>query len=80
MGDDDVPVFVEVSILCDRCEDLLAATADTYSAAQGALLDTARKLGWYVAARVGTNGSYLTNLPSCDLCPKCYRAWAPSAP
>ena len=80
MADDDVPVFVEVSILCDRCEDLLAAMGDTYPAAQGALLDLARKRGWYVAVRAGTNGSHLTNLPPCDLCPKCYRAWTPSVP
>ena len=80
MADDAEPVFVEVSILCDRCEDLLAATADTYSAAEGALLDLARKLGWYVAARAGTNGSHLNRLPACDLCPKCYRAWTPPVP
>jgi len=79
MSDDDVPLFVEVSILCDRCEDLLAATAETFPAAEGALLDIARKLGWYVAVRAATNGSSLTKLPSCDLCPKCYRAWMTSA-
>jgi len=78
MSDDEEPTFVEVSILCDRCEDLLAATAETYPVAQYALMDIARKLGWYVAERASTNGSTLTNHPRCDLCAKCYRAWISS--
>lgn len=77
MADDDT-LFVEVSILCDRCEDMLAATADTYPAAQDALMDIARKIRWYVAERAGTNGSSLMKRPTCDLCPKCYQAWIDS--
>lgn len=72
--DDETPLFVEVSILCDRCEDLLAAKADTYPAAQDSLMDFVRKLGWYVAERAATNGSSVMK-PACDLCPKCYQAW-----
>ena len=78
MADDDTPLFVEVSILCDRCDDLLAATADSYSVAQDTLMDIARKLRWYVAERAASNGSSVTKSPTCDLCPKCYQAWIDS--
>lgn len=75
MEDDEVPTFVEVSILCDRCEARLATTADTFPAAQEMLNDLVRKLGWYVADRAASNGSSLTKRPHCDLCPICYQAW-----
>jgi hypothetical protein len=66
---------VEVSIICDRCEDFLAASAETYPAAQAKLMARAGELNWYVADRVSANGVPAIPRPRWDLCSKCYERW-----
>ena len=73
--DQDDEIMTEVSIMCDRCEDILTASAATYPEAQEKLVTLAGDLRWYVADRVSANGTAAIPRPNRDLCARCYERW-----
>ena len=73
--DETGEIMTEVSIICDRCEDVLTAGAATYPEAQDKLVALAGDLSWYLADRVSANGTPAIPRPNRDLCSRCYERW-----
>ena len=73
--DETGAIMTEVSIICDRCEDVLTAGAATYPEAQDKLVALAGDLSWYLADRVSANGAPAIPRPNRDLCSRCYERW-----
>ena len=74
-NDENAETLTEVSIICDRCEDILTASAQTYPEAQDKLVALAGDLSWYLTERVSTNGAPAIPRPNRDLCARCYERW-----